>query len=82
MSKPTKKSTTCQEKSINTYRNLPPFDYYTLSQVVEILNVTRFTIYKNIEDKKIPNIKVGNTYIIPKNYINTLKKKTIHNWNF
>lgn len=41
-------------------------DYYTVSELSKLLNISTITLYKEIHTGKIPAIKVGGQFRIPK----------------
>lgn len=50
--------------------------YLTVSEVADILRVTRGTIYRLIKQRKIPFVKFGKQYLFIKNEVlNLLVKK-------
>lgn len=50
---------------------------YKLEEVSEILNINKDILIKAINNKEIPGIKIGNDYIIPKKFIDSLYKEKI-----
>jgi excisionase family DNA binding protein len=46
--------------------------YLTVTQLADILGVSRITIHKRIKRGDIKAEKVGNTYIIPKSYVSEI----------
>lgn len=41
-------------------------NYYTISEVSQILGVSRVAVFKKIKSRKIKAIKIGSIYAIPK----------------
>lgn len=57
--------------------------YYTIEEVAEMLKVVYLTVYRWIQDNKLPSVKAGKQYRIKKNdldnFLNSYKGK---NWHY
>lgn len=53
--------------------------YYTIEEVAEMLKVVYLTVYRWIQDNKLPSVKAGKQYRIKKNdldnFLNNYKGK-------
>ena len=45
-------------------------EYITISQLAEILGISRIAVYKKVKAGKIEAIRIGKNYAIPAKYIN------------
>jgi excisionase family DNA binding protein len=43
--------------------------YFTITQLAEILGISRVAVHKRIKKGEIEAIKIGNMYAIPKSYV-------------
>ena len=52
-------------------------NYLTVSQLAEILGISRIAVHKRIKKGEIPARKIGNFYVIPKSYISEVFGRTV-----
>lgn len=52
-------------------------DYLTVTQLAEILGMSRIAVHKKIKKGEIEAKKIGNFYVIPKSYISEVFGKTL-----
>lgn len=52
-------------------------DYLTVTQLAEILGVSRIAVHKKIKKGEIPAKKIGNFYVIPKSYVSEVFGRTV-----
>lgn len=50
-------------KSVNQILEV---EYVTVSEIAKAVRISRMTVYRLIESKKIPSVKFGNSYRVPK----------------
>lgn len=50
----------------DTAEVVPRQEFYKVSDIMRILNISRSTAYKYIKEKDFPKILLGNSYRIPK----------------
>ncbi len=46
-------------------------EFVSITQAARILGVSRQAVYKKVKSGKLPSIKIGNTYAIPREHIVT-----------
>lgn len=51
--------------------------YLTVSQLAEILGVSRIAVHKRIKNGDIKAEKIGNIYVIPKSYVSEILGETL-----
>lgn len=51
--------------------------YFTVSQLANILGISRIAVHKKIRSREIEARKVGNIYVIPKSYISEIFGQTM-----
>jgi excisionase family DNA binding protein len=52
-------------------------NYLTVSQLAEILGISRIAVHKKIKKGEISAKKIGNFYVIPKSYISEIFGRTV-----
>lgn len=52
-------------------------NYLTVSQLAEILGISRIAVHKKIKKGEIEAKKIGNFYVIPKSYVSEVFGKTL-----
>jgi excisionase family DNA binding protein len=52
-------------------------NYLTVSQLAEILGISRIAVHKKIKKGEIAAKKIGNFYVIPKSYISEIFGRTV-----
>jgi len=52
-------------------------EYITISQLAEILGISRIAVYKKVKAGKIEAIRIGKNYAIPAKYINYILGKEL-----
>ena len=57
--------------------NIDTGKYLTVSQLAEILGVSRIAVHKKIKNGDIKAEKIGNMYVIPKSYISEILGQTL-----
>ncbi|NCN59108.1 DNA-binding protein [Candidatus Roizmanbacteria bacterium CG22_combo_CG10-13_8_21_14_all_38_20] len=59
--------------------NMTDEQYYTIEEVAKMLKVAYLTVYRWIQDNKLPSVKAGKQYRIKKNdldnFLNSYKGK-------
>ncbi len=60
--------------------NITDEQYYTIEEVAKMLKVAYLTVYRWIQDNKLPSVKAGKQYRIKKNdldnFLNSYKGKS------
>lgn len=68
---------TCLGASIVKKINMSTDKYLTVSQLAEILGVSRVAVHKKIKNGDIKAEKIGNMYVIPKSYVSEILGQTL-----
>jgi excisionase family DNA binding protein len=57
--------------------NMDTGEYLTVSQLAEILGVSRIAVHKKIKNGEIKANKIGNMYVIPKSFVSEILGQTL-----